>query len=79
MKKEMLKKLFNKKAQQTVEFLLVFTVVVVVIFVFMRPGGEFQTEYPRALNAPVQSMVEVADMVWGDATGTLQVSSPGPP
>jgi len=74
-----MKKILNNQGQQTIEFLLLFTVIVVVIFVFMRPGGEFQTEYPKALNAPVQSMVEVADMVWGDATGTLHVGSPGPP
>ena len=69
----------NNSGQQTIEFLLLFTVVVVVIFVFMSPGGEFRTEYERSLNAPVQGMVDVAHMVWGDATGTLDIAAPSAP
>ena len=75
----MLKIIPNNSGQSTIEFLLMFTVVIVVIFVFMGPGGEFQTEYERSLNAPVQGMVDVADMVWGDAAGTLSIAAPSAP
>ena len=75
----MSKSIYNRRGQHTIEFLLLFTVVVVVIFVFMRPGGEFQTKYEQSLNAPVHGMVDVAHMVWGDASGTLSVISPATP
>ncbi|HPB67439.1 MAG TPA: hypothetical protein PKU74_00865, partial [Candidatus Omnitrophota bacterium] len=60
----MLKMIHNHSGQHTIEFLLLFTIVVVVIFIFMSPGGEFRTGYERSLNAPVQGMVDVAGMVW---------------
>ncbi|HOY10600.1 MAG TPA: hypothetical protein PLB05_11085 [Candidatus Omnitrophota bacterium] len=72
----MLKTVHNNSGQHTIEFLLLFTIVIVVIFVFMGPGGEFRTEYERSLNAPVQGMVDVAGMVWGDAAGTLTILNP---
>jgi uncharacterized protein (UPF0333 family) len=72
----MIKTIHNNSGQHTIEFLLLFTIVVVVIFVFMAPGGEFRTEYERSLNAPVQGMADVADMVWGDAAGTLTILNP---
>ncbi len=62
--------MFNKrsrkrKGQSTVEYLVVVAGVIAALIVFLAPGGPFNTEFGKALNAGTDGMVNMANRLRG--------------
>ena len=55
----------KKKAQSTLEYLLLLTGVLVIMIAFLRPGGFFSQRYNAAFDSATNGMVNMADRLGG--------------
>lgn len=56
----------NKKAQSTVEYLLLVAVVIVFVLIFNKTqGGIFSTALNRTMEVNINSMVNMSDRIFG--------------
>ena len=55
----------KKKAQSTLEYLLLLTGVLVIMIAFLRPGGFFSRKYNDAFISATNGMVNMAERLGG--------------
>ena len=54
------------KGQSTIEYLLLFAVVILVLFSFLKPGGVFEGRLRNITNSVMSETEGVADQIWSD-------------
>jgi uncharacterized protein (UPF0333 family) len=55
----------KKKGQSTLEYIILVTGVIVVLIIFLRPGGVFNTAFNGTLASGTNGMTNMADRLGG--------------
>jgi len=55
----------KKKGQSTLEYIILVTGVLVVLIIFLRPGGVFNTAFNQTLNSGTNGMQNMAGRLGG--------------